>query len=178
MIKLSARDAGKAWDKYVAVCDAIFGAPNHRLAALSSDLETPPAQMPVAAKLLLSAAYTAGELARIQPIFMEWLKYVPRFVDNPSQVTSLNALWERRLRGEDTPSDESRFLDEFLRRTNSDGVRLIADCEAFLRKVHDTIAKDDRLFFHKTCILLGLDYDEPNPPLGRTIMKVLFPSFT
>lgn len=184
MIKLSARNVRKVWDEYVATCNMTFGAPSHHVAGLAADLATRPAQIRLAAKFLLSEAYVAGELRsfppflprrKSQPTFSASLKYVPRFVNDAALVASLNTSWARRSRGEAVSEGDNKQLDDFLREANRDGERIVEDCTVFVQKVKATISKKDPLFFHKTCILLGVDYDEPSPSLGWTILWVLFP---
>ena len=176
MIKLSARDAGKAWEKYIVVCDGNFGAPNHRIAALSTELETPKSQIPLAAKLLLAIAYSENEAEKVLPLASDWLKYIPRFLEDAHVVSELNTLWAKRSRGVPLSSDENNLLDDYLRRSEAEATCYSDDCTRFLAKVEKSISKNDRLIFHKACILLGVDYDEPNPPLLRMIWKTLFPS--
>ena len=176
MIKLSARDAGKAWEKYIAVCDSNFGAPNHRVAALSAELDSLPNQVPLAAKLLLAIAYSENEAQNILHFISDWLKYIPRFIGDTQLVERLNALWAKRSQGAPLSGDENIILDEFLRKTTAEATSIVDDCTRFLARVENSILKNDRLVFHKACILLGVDYDEPNPPLFRMIWKILFPS--
>jgi len=175
MIKLSAHDAGKAWDTYVAVCNLTFGAPKHLIAESATALDTPPSQIPLAAKFVLCGTYAAGEIDKYLPIVTDWLKYIPRFINNQEQVNSLNSSWAERSRGEVLGEDESCTLDTFLQQSNVTAAQVVEECEAFVRKMKSTISQNDPLIFHKGCILLGIDYDEASPSLKLYIKKFLFP---
>lgn len=176
MPMLNAEDSGRAWETFVLKCDELFGLMGNKIAALSTELERPPVRLMLDVKLLLAAAYSAEVLEEAVPLFFKGLRYLPRYISDPVVVRDLNRAWQTMLSGVELSHDDSTRLDEFLAQSREKANQIEAECTAFLEKVKTSIPSKDPLLFHKVCILLGADFDQPTPSIGRTILGVLFPS--
>jgi hypothetical protein len=81
------------------------------------------------------------------------------------------------LDGDEQPdSSTDSYLPSFFANAKNERRKLNEEIDLFLSR-SAIIPTEDPLALHKACILLNVEYDSPNPPLGKTILKVLFPSF-
>lgn len=176
MIRLNFQKSAKAWDEYAAKCATHFGAPNHRIAAFSKDLEYPPPQILLAGKLLLAGCYSSGLLAKYKDDILNWVGYLPRFGDDACQAAMLNGLWARRLCGQKLNENESCLVDQYLEGMTKAASELRLECSRYLDVVQRSIKQDDRLLLYKACILLDVELEPTLASLRKTIMAVCFPS--
>ena len=166
----------KEWESFVAVCDVTFGTPNHWIIALSTGNDFSLSRILTIAKFMLATAFLTEELNIIQPSITNWIKYTPCFSSDPSKVITINLLWKSRSKGEDISEEENLLLNKYLQYVQLETSKTIQGCESFLETVQRTIIPTDPLVFYKICILLGVDFDEPNVSLTRTLKHVLFGS--
>jgi len=131
----------------------------------------------LAAKLMIFIAPRIAEADDIAGTVRAWLRFLPHFRNAPQDVSDLNAAWRAMLDGDDQANnwDESR-LPSFFASAKNDRRKLNEEIDLFLNR-SAIIPSEDPLALHKACILLNVEYDSPNPPLGKTILKVLFPNF-
>ena len=176
MNKFNPALAIKEWESFVTVCDVTFGAPNQWIIALSTGNDFSLSHILIIAKFMLATACLTEELNIIQPSITNWLKYTPRFSSDPSKVITLNSLWKSRSKGEEVSEEENFLLNKYLQDVQLEASKIIQDCKSFLETVQHTIISNDPLVFHKTCVLLGVDFDEPNVSLTRTLKHTLFGS--
>ena len=168
---------GKQWDDYAQSCQQLFTPPDVALVADAAKLPHPREDIVFAAKLMLFIAPRLDQDKDIPKTIRAWLRFVPHFLPDADRVASINAQWRRLLDGEpDVALDQRQPLIFFLADARSKRRELEAEIDFFLTRA-EIIPSDDTLALHKACILLGAEYDSPMPPLGKTILKVLFPSF-
>ena len=175
--KVTIKTLGKQWDDYAEACRSLFTPPGLALVADAASLPHPREDIVLAAKLMIFIAPRVGEDHDIAGTVRAWLRFLPHFIHGPQDVAELNTAWRAVLDGDDRPDEFTQpQLTSFFARAKIERQRLHGEIDLFLNR-SNVIPSEDPLALHKACILLNVDYDSPNPPLGKTILKVLFPSF-
>lgn len=167
----------KQWDDYMQSCQHLFTPPE---VALVADIARMPHQredIVLAAKLMLFIFPRLDSNKVIPNTIRTWLRFLPHFVPEADIATAINAQWWRLLDGEpERTPDERKHLNSFLSDARHARLELLSEIDFFLTRA-EIIPASDQLALHKACILLGVEYDSPMLPLGKTILQVLFPSF-
>jgi len=168
---------GKQWDDYVAACGNLFGPPVPAVAAGVSALPHSQTDIILAAKVMLFCAPRVKDDVDIAAIIRQWLRYFPCFLGDEKKVEAINSHWYKITEGDEILQPARDELDEFFKGVKTARQDLSNEISLFLDRAA-IIPLDDPLGLHKACILLGVEYFSSTPPLRKTLMKVLFPSFT
>lgn len=168
---------GKQWDEYAAACGNLFGAPSPDVVASISSLPHSSADIILAAKVMIFCAPRVKSDEDIASIIRQWLRYLPCFLQEDDTVARLNTHWHAMLNGDQLDSAARVELDAFFAKAKNSRLKIQEEIDLFLDRAA-IIPREDPLALHKACILLGVEYFSSTPPLGRTLRKVLFPSFS
>ena len=175
--KVTIKTLGKQWDDYATACQTLFTPPNLALVADAAELPHSREDIVLAAKLMIFIAPRIAEDDDIAGTVRTWLRFLPHFISSPQSVSDLNTAWRAVLDGDKGAEGfTASSLPSFFADVKNARRKLNDEIDLFLNR-STIIPTEDPLALHKACILLNVEYDSPNPPLGKTILKVLFPHF-
>jgi len=171
MIRLLRVDDLKAtWKGYTELCPTVFGDPPRRIAAVASDFNLSLPDIIVVVKVLLARSYAEGILTAFYEDGLDFLNYIPRFLERPEDVERFNRAWRARQAGKVLPEADRKDLETFETRVERETETMKEDCRRFLRTVQQEIPKYDPLFNQKVAILLGMEYEQPAPSFWRILV--------
>ncbi len=167
---------GKQWDDFVVACGTLFGPPDPVAVAGVTALPHSVDDILLAGKVMIFCAPRVSSDEDIASIIRQWLWYLPCFIQDEEKVAYLNSHWRSMINGDELATLAREELEAFFKTTRASRERIHDEVKLFLDRA-SIIPVDDPLGVHKACILLGCEYFTPTPPLRKTLMKALFPSF-
>lgn len=167
----------KLWEEYEIACRSLFMPLNFALVADVAKLPHPQEDIILTAKLLIFIAEKTLEDQVAAEYIRVFLRFLPHFLCSPQDVIEMNNEWSKMLDGEFDPSEFANSrLSMFLINSKNERHEINEEIAFFLKR-SKIIPADDHLALHKACILLNveLEHKSSNPPLGKAILKTLFP---
>jgi hypothetical protein len=127
-----------------------------------------------AIKILLAAAYGAGEINTQKEALLASAAKLSRFVDDDTAVR-LNQIARRQFTKEDLSEQDVSFFRTRMETIEGEAREIVGNIHGFLDELQK-LKRDDKLLIPKAYILIGIPYEPAEASLWDFVREAWFPS--